>query len=222
MTRLANPPRTLADVLHRLGDVPPDRVCPDPPPGKATERHLLRFLHATDKRLYELVDGTLVEKTVGAKESFLAMEIAYLLKHFNRLAGNPGMVLGPDGTVRLHAGLVRIPDVAFTRWERLPGGRVPDAPLGVVAPDLAVEILSPSNRPGEMRRKLADYFDHGVRVVWYIQPTSQTAQVFVSPTDVTDIPAGGTIDGGDVLPGFRLPLADLFAELAPPRNPGGG
>ena len=72
--------------------------------------------------------------------------------------------------VWLFRGLVRIPDVAFTSWERLPGRRVPPEPIPELAPDLAVEVLSQSNTEAEMTRKRGEYFAAGVRLVWLVDP----------------------------------------------------
>jgi Uma2 family endonuclease len=80
-----------------------------------------------------------------------------------------------------------------------------------LVPDLAIEVLSPSNRPGEMRRKREHSFENGVRLVWEIDPKSRTAEVFKSAHNPIPIPTDGTLKGGDVLPGFELRLSDLFA-----------
>jgi Uma2 family endonuclease len=82
------------------------------------------------------------------------------------------------------------------------------------APDLAVEVLSEGNTPAEMNRKLGEYFAGGVRLVWLIDPDTQTALAYTSPDKSNFIGADGALDGGDVLPGFGLPLRDLFAESA--------
>jgi Uma2 family endonuclease len=200
--------RTVAELLHRLGDIPPERVRLRPTPGEATERDLL----GPDGRLCELVDGILVEKTMGAVESMLTIELAMLLAAFvkqHRL----GIVLGPDGMVRLMPGLVRLPDIAFISWERLPGKRAPTTPILNLAPDLAVEVLSKGNTRAEMKRKLCEYFEAGVRVVWLIDPRTRTALVHTSPKASTKLDEGQALDGGDVLPGFALPLAELFECL---------
>lgn len=120
---------------------------------------------------------------------------------------------GADGMMRLFAGLVRIPDVAFISWGRLPDRRVPHAPVPDLSPDLAVEILSEGNTEGEMARERREYFEAGVRLVWLIDPRSRTTRVFDSPDQSTTFDASQTLHGGQVLPGFRLPLHDLFAEL---------
>src|SRR5262249_14851888 len=83
-------------------------------------------------------------------------------------------------------------------------------------PDLAVEILSPSNTRKEMQIKLKEYFLGGVKLVWIINPEKRTAEVYTAPDKVTAIPAGGSLDGDNVLPGFTLPLATLFAKFGPP------
>ena len=110
-------------------------------------------------------------------------------------------------------GLVRLPDVAFVSWDRLPERRVPDEPIPNVVPDLAVEVLSASNTAKEMARKRGEYFRAGVRLVWEIDPRARTARVYTSESSFTDLAVNDTLDGGTVLPGFTLPLAQLFAEL---------
>ena len=84
-----------------------------------------------------------------------------------------------------------------------------------LAPDLAVEVLSEGNTKQEMERKLKDYFFAGVRLVWYIDVKKRTVEVYTSPDQGVTLTEGQNLDGGDVLPGFRLPLRQLFARLAP-------
>jgi Uma2 family endonuclease len=126
---------------------------------------------------------------------------------------NLGIITGADGTVRLFAGLVRIPDVAYTSWDRLPGRRMPATPIPALVPALAVEVLSPSNTVAEMLRKRQDYFGAGVQAVWQIDPDARTLRVFTEVEVFTELTATETLDGGTVLPGFTLALGDLFAEL---------
>lgn len=203
------PIRTVGDLLRRLGDVPPDRIRWTPTPGTATLDDLLR----TENEMCELVDGTLVEKTMGQEESFLAMWLGTLLNGFIR-PPNLGYITGPDGFVVLPAGgPVRGPDVAYFSWASIPDRRRPDAPIPVMAPDLAVEILSESNTAGEMRRKRAEYLVAGVRLVWEIDPRDRTCVVYAPNQLPVSLTAADTLDGGDVLPGFALPLSELFAEL---------
>jgi Uma2 family endonuclease len=202
---------TLADLLEHLGGISPQRIPLRPAPGTATERHLLA-LHKRDKRLYELVEGVLVEKIMGYAESYLAMELGRLLGNF--IAKHDlGILPGADGAVRLMPGLVRIPDVSFISWNHLPDQRIPAQRLPDLTPDLAVEILSEGNTPGEMDRKMRDYFFSGTRLVWYIDPQRRTVRVYTSPDQCVELSDRDTLDGGVVLPGFSLPLAQLFARL---------
>ena len=202
---------TLADLLEHLGGISPHRIPLRPAPGTATERHLLA-LHKRDKRLYELVEGVLVEKIMGYAESYLAMELGRLLGNFVA-AHDLGVLTGADGAMRLMPGLVRIPDVSFIRWDRIPDRRIPAQRLPDLTPDLAVEILSEGNTPGEMDRKMRDYFFSGTRLVWYIDPKLRTVRVYTSPDQCVELSDRDTLDGSAVLPGFSLPLAQLFARL---------
>jgi Uma2 family endonuclease len=209
---------SLAELLSSLGGISPDRVRLKPAPGTATADDVVRLRNKT-RRLYELVDGTLVEKIMGAKESFLAVEVASLLKVWNREHGNLGMVLGADGMMKLMKKLVRIPDVSFTNWDRVPGRVVPDEPVPDLAPDLAVEVLSEGNTREEMQRKLKEYFLSEVQLVWYIDPQKRVVRVYTSPDDVTELSEADTLDGGAVLPDFTVEVAQLFEQLAPASGP---
>jgi Uma2 family endonuclease len=203
---------TLADLWDRLGNVPLERILFHPHPGTATEADVLAVMQGPRKRLCELVDGVLVEKAMGYSESQLEVWLIYLLQAFAQ-PRNLGLVTGADGTVRLMAGLVRIPDVAFTSWDRIPGRRRPTAPIPALVPDLAVEVLSISNTPAEMARKRLDYFTAGVRLVWEIDPDARIVSVYTDVDAVRVLTVADTLDGADVLPGFTLALCDLFAEL---------
>lgn len=213
---------TMAELLDRLG-VTPDRVLLDPPPGTATENDLLRVTSRRD-RLYELVEGTLVEKPMGYQESSLAAHLITLLGPFVR-ANKLGNLATADGTMRLMPGLVRIPDVSFVRWEKLPGRVVPDTPIPDLVPDLAVEVLSKRNKPPEVRRKCREYFLSGVEVVWLIDPRRRTVAVSTAddPEKAVIHAEGDTLDGGAVLPGLALAVTEIFELVppAPPAKPGG-
>jgi len=203
--------RTLADVMDRLGDVPTDRVRLDPPPGTATVADVAR-IQDKEGRTCELVDGVLVEKPMGMAESSLASFLAGLLNAFV-LPRNLGLVTGSDGTMQILAGLVRIPDVAFIHWDRLPGRRIPKDPVPQVAPNLAIEVLSKANTRKEMSIKRREYFDAGVEIVWEIDPRKRVVRVYTSPTQFEALGADDTLDGASVLPGFKLSLSEVFAFL---------
>jgi Uma2 family endonuclease len=177
------PAETVADLLVYLGDIPPARIRLRPPPGTATEQDVLDVQARTD-RLCELVDGVLVEKAMGFRESFLAITLSAILWGFVQ-PRKLGVVTGADGMMRLASGLVRIPDVAFVSWERLPGRRIPSEPIPHLAPDLAVEVLSPGNTPGEMARKRQEYFAAGVQLVWIVDPVTRTVAVYTAPNQST-------------------------------------
>ena len=204
---------TLGDLLERLGGISPDRVRLTPPPGRASERDLVRVLnHDPEGRLYELIHGTLVEKAMGAKESIVACYIIGIVQPFVR-ALDLGFLMGADGAVRIMPGIVYMPDVTFVRWSKLPRREIPDdAVLGLV-PDLVIEVLSKGNTRKEMARKLGHYFQCGVERVWYVDPKRRTVEDFSSPTDRLLLTEDDTLDGGAVLPGLRIPLKTLFADF---------
>jgi Uma2 family endonuclease len=201
---------TALDLVQRFGAIPLHRVRQNPPPGTATEQDVIN-LDDHEDRLCELVDGVLVEKTMGAYESYLAMLLGRFLGNYVAEKGL-GVVLGADGMVRFAPGLVRIPDVAFFSIERLPGGKVPRDSIWGIVPDLAAEILSKSNTREEMQRKLHEYFAAGVRLVWYIDADARQARAYTAPDQPTTLTGQDALDGKDVVPGFRLELPVLFAE----------
>ena len=200
--------RVLDDLLRRFADYPPDRVRLHPAPGTATKQDVLDVDRAEGK-LCELIDGVLVEKAVGFKESFIAMFLGRRLGNFAE-ENDLGIVLGADGTVELFTGQVRIPDVAFYAWDKLPGRKMPADPIPGVVPDLAVEVLSRTNSKGEMFAKLKDYFFAGARLVWYVDPATVAVDVYTALDKVTTLTTADPLTGGDVLPGFAVPVADLF------------
>ena len=218
MTRATIAPptiKTLADLRKRLGGISLDRIWFHPAPGTATEKDVLE-VEARENRLCELVDGTLVEKAIGFEEARLALRLGHLISDY--LDENDlGVCVGADGMMRIATGLVRIPDVSFIGWDRLPGRQTPKEPIPDLAPDLAVEVLSEGNTKAEMVRKVREYFDAGVRLVWLIDPKKRTARVFSAPEKSILVRADQSLDGGDVLPGFFLSLADLLDRGRRPR-----
>jgi Uma2 family endonuclease len=206
------PDWTLAELWASLGKIPLERIRVCPPPGTATEEDVLKAEGHTG-RICELIDGVLVEKTMGYSESLLAVEIIYLMKSFLD-KHDLGIVLGADGTLRILPHQVRVPDVCFISWERFPNRQLPPEPIPALAPDLAIEVLSESNTEQEMRRKLHDYFTAGVRLVWYIDPRTRSAKSFAAEDQCVELTESQSLTGGDVLPEFQLPLSALFAKMA--------
>lgn len=205
---------TAADLVDRFGPIPLSRVRQDPPPGTATEADVVRIRDRED-RLCELVDCTLVEKTVGTYESYLALTIGRLLGNYV-VKKNLGLVLGADGMLRLAPGLVRVPDVSFISWNRLPDRKIPDQAIADLVPDLAVEVISPGNTQQEMDRKVREYFEAGVTLVWYIYPRAREARTYGTADDFQLASEDQALDGANVVPGFTLPLSDLFADPSTP------
>jgi Uma2 family endonuclease len=202
---------TVADLSEMFGPMPFRRIVREPPPGTATERDVLA-IHGRDKRLCELVDGILVEKPRGYEESLIAVELIRFLATFVA-ERKLGFVTGEGGMMKLAKGLVRIPDVAFVSKGRLPGGKPPRRPIPNLAPNLALEVLSKNNTTQEMERKLVEYFEAGVELVWFVDPRARTVEVFTAPDASTLFKTGQTVTGGKVVPGFKLKLRDLFAAL---------
>jgi Uma2 family endonuclease len=183
----------------------------------ATEDDLI-FVNERGDRRCELVDGVLVEKATGFREGFLAGLLLHALAGFV-VRHKLGIVLPGDASLRLFSGLVRMPDVSFVSWDRLPGRRVPDVAVADIAPDLAVEIVSKSNTKKELERKLDEYFNAGVRLVWLIYPRKKLVEVYASRRRKKVLGENDTLDGGRVLPGFELSLAEFFAPReGPPKS----
>lgn len=199
---------SLADVQEHLGDIPLSRIRSFPPPGMATEEDALE-IHDQGGPLCELIDGILVEKDVGTRESMLAGWLIYLLHVY--LSDHPlGVVLAPDGCLRLKKGNMRMPDVSFLRWERFPNRALPEDRVWRIAPDLAVEVLSKGNTNREMERKLKDLFASGTSVVWLIDPRKQQAEIYTSPTDPEVILPDQFLKAPALLPGFQVQLRELL------------
>ena len=212
-TIATDPPTTIAELLHRLGDLPPERVRFQPVPGTATEEDLLHVLdheHIT----CELVEGVLVEKAMGFEASVIAAWIVTLLNNFVR-PRRLGIVAGADGTLKPLPGLVRAPDASFVSRDRLLDGTWREQPIPELGPDLAVEVLSKGNTKAEIERKLREYFEAGSRLVWIVDPKTRTVRVDTGSTEEPSavLTEDQTLEGGDVLAGFAVPVRDLFASV---------
>lgn len=201
----------IGDLLEQLGGISPRRVRLHPLPGTATEKDLLKILDRTN-RPCELIDGVLVEKVMGYSESTLALWIGHLLQTFLD-QHDLGNLAGMDGTLRLMPKLVRIPDVSFVRWEKLPSHELPAEPIPDLVPDLAVEVLSKGNTRGEMSRKLREYLLVGVSLIWFVDPRTRTIAVHTAPDEHVVLTEEDVLDGGNVLPGLRIPVKQLFAKV---------
>ena len=160
---------------------------------------------------YELVRGELVSMAPSvALPSVVSGTAAivigsYVLRHKLGIIGTAegGFVLSTEPDT------VRAPDVWFVRTERVPAGRIPQT-FWPGAPDLAVEVLSPSDRFADVLQKAQDYLDAGTRLVWVIDPVGRSAAVFLPEGRPLLLGEDGVLDGGDVLPGFSVSLRDLL------------
>lgn len=202
---------SLAELLRPIGQIALSRIRRWPAPGTAKVADVLT-IHRRECRLYELVDGVLVEKAMAYRESCLVLWIAQLLREWV-VPRNLGLVSGESGMMQIFTGLVRIPDVAFVSWDRVPGRKMPASPIPKMVPDLAVEVISESNSASEMKRKLSDNFKSGVRLVWLVNPQKRRVAVYTAPTRPTYLLEPETLTGVPVLPGFKVELSKLFAEL---------
>jgi Uma2 family endonuclease len=169
-----------------------------------------------DSSLYEIVKGQRVEKPV----SVVAVSIASLLvSHLNvfALPRKLGIALSEPLLRLMPGGDQRRPDVAFVAYERWPEAEVPEGDPWEVVPNLAVEVVSPSNTIQDMVDKIDEYFEAGVSLVWLILPKQRRVYVYESPLQLSVLSAEGEFDGGDVLSGFRLKVAALFEPLTRPQ-----
>ncbi len=172
-----------------------------------------------DGQQYEIVEGRLVRMPGSASQAArIAMRLVYFLMAFT-FPRKLGDVTGPDGTYDLTqlgdpTETALIPDAAFVRAGRLPALLSPAAKqYPRLAPDLAAEVVSPSQGRAEMDEKARLYLARGVRLVWVIWPDTQTVDLWRpgAATPTATLGANDSLDGLDVIPGFICPVADLFA-----------
>ena len=162
--------------------------------------------------ILELIRGEVKRMSpTGITHGVLCTEIAAELRAFVQ-ANNLGVVCGAETGFVLERDpdTVLGADAAFISHERFAKVENPDK-FGPFAPDLAVEVMSPSNAMREMGEKVALYFGAGARAVWVFNPKKRTAAVYTSPSDVRILIEQETLEGGEVLPGFTLELSKLFA-----------
>jgi len=168
------------------------------------------LLRAGDIGRCELVRGELrMMIPPGAKHGWVAINLTGpILNHVK--ANSLGAVYAAETGFQISRDpdTVRAPDLAFVRADR-PGP--PDRGYYPGAPDLAVEVLSPDDRPGYVRDKVAEWLEAGVRAVWVVDPRARTVVVHESNVEPRVLGDGDTLPGGDVLPGFALAVAEIFA-----------
>lgn len=212
---------TLADVgdlLHErwLDDVPPGRILMRPFPGTATEADLVRDHRGPRERACELVAGVLVEKAMGLWESMVASVLIQAIRNYldaHTVDGHPlGWVGGEQGGMKLGDKDILMPDVSYIRYDRLPKEQ---SAYPAVAPDLAVEVVSPTNSRRELAGKRRRYFAAGTSLIWEIVPGERQARIYSNPRQPDEcltIGVEGVLEGSPVLPGFQVVLGDLLAK----------
>jgi Uma2 family endonuclease len=178
------------------------------PPIRMTAADLLR--HPEEKR-YELIRGQLVEKEMSKKSSWCGLRLGGRLEAFverKRL----GWVFGADQgfTCFDDPGMVRKPDASFIALGRMSVDEFEEEGYCPIAPDLAVEVISPNDLSYDVEQKRDLWLDAGVRLVWIVNPKQKTVSVHSRTGETALLRPGGTLDGGEVLPGFSLPLDELF------------
>jgi Uma2 family endonuclease len=158
----------------------------------------------------ELVRGHLVvREPPSTRHGTIAGRLAYLVAdHVYR--NHLGVVCGQDTGFKIESDpdTVRAPDVAFV--DRSRANQIPPRGYAELAPDLAAEIVSPDDRPGEILAKVGQWLDAGTKLVWVIDPTRAEARVYTDAGDLMIVPPNGSLDGGSVLPGFTCTLADVL------------
>jgi Uma2 family endonuclease len=167
---------------------------------------------------YEIVDGRRVElPPMSVKSGIVATKLIGELLDYNKIHNLGQPVVEMLFRLPLERDRRRQPDVAFVSFKRWAKGRLHENDNAwEVAPDLAVEVVSPTDRGEDVMEKVLDYFQAGVELVWIIYPRLQLVYVYESLTKVRGLTAADTLDGGNVLPGFRVSVAALFPETAPP------
>ncbi|MDX1992514.1 MAG: Uma2 family endonuclease [bacterium] len=161
-------------------------------------------------KMFELIAGVIYELTTPTPlHNALVMVLAGSLFSFVQ-PRKLGRVFLSRAGYELDEQHFLIPDVSYLSFERQP-----DLPAQfTIAPDLAVEVVSPSNTADEIQTKMLTYFAFGTRLLWVVYPATRTVVVHTSPQQIRTLTLQDTLDGGDVLPGFMLPLSGLFAEIA--------
>lgn len=169
-----------------------------------------------DEYRVELVRGRIVREPLpGARHGWLTGMLVERLGSFAREKGLGIVVTETGFLLNVEPPTVRGPDAAFIARENLPAA-LPPRGFWTVAPDLAVEVVSPSNTAGEMQEKVLEYLECGARLVWVVDPATRSVAAYRSREDIRLLTAGDALEGGDVLPGFRLSLSELFEPLRQP------
>src|SRR5215475_11787504 len=172
------------------------------------------LLALPDYGRFELIDGQLVERKMGAKSSLAATNLLVLMGYFVR-SNNLGLVFQADCGYQIFAeesGRVRFADGSFIRRGQFPEDRVPQGHCRVT-PDLVIEAVSPNDTAYEVEDKIAQWLGAGVRFVWVLYPETQRIQVHRADGTVTKLQSAEQLAGEDVVPGFQCQVTAVFQGL---------
>jgi len=167
-----------------------------------------------DDRFYEVVEGLVVRSLpMGASETEIAFLIAFALNQFVKPQKLGKVVIELLFRIDAMRKLKRRPDIAFVSAKKWPvGKRVPKGEAWDMVPDLAVEVVSESNTAQEVIQKVVDYLSTGSRQVWVVYPDLKQVHVYTDLTSAQILTEPAVLDGGDLIPGFRLSLTELFED----------
>jgi Uma2 family endonuclease len=191
-------------------------VMPKPPRGQSGLLTAEEFAALPDTKGLELEDGCIVEKHLGTKSGWIGGHLFFLIGLFLR-EHRLGWIFPSEAIYRCFPddpNRLRKPDVSFIRYGRLPGEQVPD-PYIAIAPDLAVEVISPNDTATEVERKMHEYLSVGVRLIWLVYPETRTVHILRANGSTDRVNEGGQVSGEEVLPGFQFAVADLFPVAVP-------
>lgn len=169
------------------------------------------FEKLPDTKGYELVDGVLVEKNMGAKSALVGSRATAILDTYCRQTG-AGWVFNAEGGYRCFPkapNQIRKPDVSFVSAARMSASDIPDG-YPSIAPDLAVEVSSPNDLVDELEEKVEQFLAAGVRRVWVLNPETRTIRILRPDGSDTRLHEGEKLTGEDVLPGFSCEVSDFF------------
>ena len=161
---------------------------------------------------FELIDGKLTRMSpAGSEHGYVGVRIASAI-HKYVAARRSGLVYDSSTGFRLDPENVLSPDVSYASRESVQKSNTRPGEFFRGTPELAVEVISPSERRGKIRLKVEKYFACGTRLVWLVYPLKKRVDIYTSPDEMISKEANEALDGGEVLPGFRLPLDEIFAE----------
>jgi Uma2 family endonuclease len=171
-------------------------------------------LHAlpNDGNKYGVMKGVLIMSPTGIEHEYIGVRLISSLDSFVR-EHKLGIVVGSSAGFWMKNRDFLSPDVSFIGRERLKGDKRPPKKFFNGAPDLAVEVLSPSDTVEMLHDKIIDYFENGSRLVWVVNPEEKVVLIYHSPQPDQLLREGDAISGEDVIPGFSTPVSDLFSDL---------